>query len=225
VTLLIVALGAIVYWLYRYRVGRIMELANVRTRIATDLHDDIGADLTRIAILSEVARQRFGHLLGADDLLSSIAEIARESVSAMSDIVWAINPTRDTLEDLTRRMQQHAREVLEQRDIALDFSALDGPRALRLNANTRRNLYLIFKEALNNIVRHASASAVRIDLKVQDSEFLLTLRDNGAGFDTARNYEGNGLLNMKRRAADFGGRLEISSAPAQGTRIELRFSV
>jgi len=226
VTLLIVAIGAIVYWLYRYRVGRIMELANVRTRIATDLHDDIGANLTRIAILSEVANQRFGHLLGVnDDLLPSIAEIARESVSAMSDIVWAINPTKDTLEDLTRRMQQHARAVLEQRDIALDFSARDGTSTLRLDANTRRNLYLIFKEALNNIVRHAGASAVRIDLKVQDSEFIVSLTDNGAGFDTARKYDGNGLLSMKRRAADLGGRLEISSAPGEGARVELRSSI
>jgi signal transduction histidine kinase len=122
-------------------------------------------------------------------------------------------------------MQQHAREVLEQRDITLDFNALDGVPALRLDANTRRNLYLIFKEALNNIVRHASASAVRIDLKVQDSEFLLSLSDNGAGFDAAGKYDGNGLLSMKRRAADFGGRLQISSAPGQGARIELRFSV
>jgi signal transduction histidine kinase len=84
---------------------------------------------------------------------------------------------------------------------------------------------LIFKEALNNIVRHAGASAVRIDLKVQDSEFIVSLTDNGAGFDTARKYDGNGLLSMKRRAADLGGRLEISSAPGEGARVELRSSI
>src|SRR5207245_4960493 len=110
--------------LYRYRVGRLLEVANMRARIATDLHDDIGANLTRISILSEVAKQQFGN--GGDDSrnpLTSIADIARESVTSMSDIVWAINPERDSLLDLTRKMRQHADEVFTLRDIDLEFNA------------------------------------------------------------------------------------------------------
>jgi hypothetical protein len=111
-TLLALAVTAMAYAIYRYRVARLLEIANMRTRIATDLHDDIGANLTRISILSEVAKQQFrngGH--ESQNPLTSIAEIARESVASMSDIVWAINPERDSLRDLTRKMRQHADEV------------------------------------------------------------------------------------------------------------------
>ena len=98
-------------------------MANLRTRIATDLHDDIGANLTRIALLSEVARQAAGRRRRSTRPLASIASIARESVSSMSDIVWAINPARDSLLDLVRRMRQHADEVFTLRDIELHFNA------------------------------------------------------------------------------------------------------
>jgi len=118
------ALGITAYRLYRYRVTRLLEVANMRTRIATDLHDDIGANLTRISILSEVAKQQFGNgKHESANPLSSIAEIARESVASMSDIVWAINPERDSLRDLTRKMRQHADEVFTLRNIDLQFNA------------------------------------------------------------------------------------------------------
>jgi len=217
------SIGLVAYLLYRNRVARIVEVANVRTRIATDLHDDIGANLTRIAILSEVAHQRLGHLSSEeDDLLPSIADISRESVSAMSDIVWAINPKKDTLANLTRRMRQHASEILEQRDIQLHFHAPAGSSDLRLDANMRRSIYLIFKEVLNNVVRHARASVVRVELKIAESEFVMSIADNGAGFDTLQEYDGNGLLSMKKRAAEVSGRLDVTSTTSEGTLVLLR---
>ena len=137
--LMLVALvsGVMAYALYRYRVARLLDMANLRTRIATDLHDDIGANLTRIALLSEVATRRRVLEPGVaggdaprcwsrkttDGPLTSIARIARESVSSMSDIVWAINPARETLLDLIRRMRQHADEIFTLRDIGLRFDA------------------------------------------------------------------------------------------------------
>jgi signal transduction histidine kinase len=97
---------------YRYRVARLLQMVNMRTRIASDLHDDIGANLTRISLLSEVAKQNLGGANGSEDSpLMSISRIARESVGSMSDIVWAIDPERDSLLDLTRRMRRHADEV------------------------------------------------------------------------------------------------------------------
>lgn len=220
---LVAGLG--IYALYRHRVRNLVAVERVRTRIATDLHDDIGANLTRIAILSEVAQQRLGHSNGEDDLLPSIAEISRESVSAMGDIVWAIDPKKDKLEDLTRRMRQHAREILEQRDIRLDFNASAGAPELRLDANMRRNIYLIFKEALNNVVRHADASSVKIDLTVADSHFVFSIDDDGVGFDNGHEQDGNGLLSMKKRATDLGGMLDIDSVPGKGSRVSLRVPV
>ena len=162
VTLVALTLGLIAYALYRYRVARLLEMANMRTRIATDLHDDIGANLTRIALLSETAKQ------GAqeDGPLASIARIARESVGSMSDIVWAINPKRESLLDLTRRMRQHADEVFAQRGIELHFTAPDAADARKLGVDVRRDLLLMFKEAVNNAVRHSRTSRVDIDLRV-----------------------------------------------------------
>ena len=194
--------------LYRYRVARLVQIANMRTHIATDLHDDIGANLTRIALLSEVAK-------GGDDdgPLASIARIARESVSSMGDIVWAINPKRESVVDLIRRMRQHAEEVLTSRAMALRFDATTVPDALRLAMDVRRDLLLIFKEAVNNAARHASCSTVTIDVRVEHSRMTLVIADDGIGFDASAASDGNGLDSMRRRAARLKGTLDIASAP------------
>lgn len=200
----------------------------MRTRIATDLHDDIGANLTKIAILTEVAQQRFAPLakdesgFGAGGLLENIAETSRESVASMSDIVWAINPKKDSLLDLTRRMRRHAEETLQQRDILLKFHAPAADFELKLDADTRRNVYLIFKESLNNIVRHARATTVKINFRQTPDALFLRIADDGSGFDHTREADGNGLASMRKRAAGFGGTLEITSACGEGTTIVLR---
>ena len=154
-------------------------MANMRTRIATDLHDDIGANLTRIALLSEVASRTPGAEPGgrADGPLSSIARIARESVSSMSDIVWAINPKRESLLDLTRRMRQHAEEVFTLRDIDLRFNGPSAADSLKLGMDVRRDLLLVFKEAVNNCARHSRCERVEIDLHVESGRLVLTVVD------------------------------------------------
>jgi signal transduction histidine kinase/ligand-binding sensor domain-containing protein len=222
------ALGALLslavgYALYRYRISRLLEVANMRTRIATDLHDDIGANLTKIAILSEVIRQQSGNSdAEADSPLSSIARISRDSVASMSDIVWAINPNRDSLLDLVRRMRRHAEEIFTTRDIALEFRAPGADDHLKLGVDVRRDLFLIFKEAVNNVARHSRCSHVEIDFRAEDSELLLQVSDNGAGFDTTRESEGEGLMSMSRRARAGGGSLEIESRSGGGTTIKCR---
>ena len=204
----------------------------MRTRIATDLHDDIGANLTRIALLSEVADANRGDERSArgssarsgrpdDGPLTSIARIARESVGSMSDIVWAINPARDSLLDLTRRMRQHADEVFTLRDIALRFDAPGAHDSVRLGVDVRRDLLLIFKEAVNNAARHSGCSRVDIDLRVEGSRLVLTLADNGVGFDTSLESEGQGLMSMRRRAHRLKGTLEIASSAGAGTTVRL----
>ena len=214
-TLVVLAVGLMAYAVYRYRVARLLEMANMRTRIATDLHDDIGANLTRIALLSETAKQ------GAqeDGPLASIARIARESVGSMSDIVWAINPKRESLLDLTRRMRQHADEVFTQRGIELHFTAPDAADARKLSVDVRRDLLLMFKEAVNNAVRHSRPSRVEIDLRVQNARLLLTVADNGVGFDTSNESGGHGLMSMQRRVRRLKGTLDIRSAIGGGTTV------
>ena len=215
-SLALLAVIALVYIAYRMRVTRLLELANIRTRIATDLHDDIGANLTRISMLSEVARQQHGNGSdGAENPLISIARIARESVASMSDIVWAINPERDTLRDMIRKMRRHAEEVFSLRDVELRFDAPSAKESQKLGVTMRRDLLLIFKEAVNNVARHAKCSRVDIELRLDGPQLHLTIVDDGAGFDTSIASEGHGLQSMRRRAETLGGTLEIVSAPGQ----------
>jgi len=220
IALISLVVAGTVYSLYRYRVARLLEVANMRTRIATDLHDDIGANLTRISILSEVAKQRFGN--GDESRanpLESIADIARESVTSMSDIVWAIDPERDSLRDLTRKMRQHADEVFTLRNIPLEFNAPDSDRNLKLGVDIRRDFLLIFKEAVNNAARHSECSKVQIDFQAEGSFLSLTVSDDGLGFDPENLSEGQGLKSMRRRAKKLGGTLRVETAKGQGTCI------
>lgn len=222
IALVVVSLGIVMYAMYRYRVARIFELASIRTRIAIDLHDDIGANLTKISILSEVARQQAGNGEGpTDSPLASIARISRESVTAMSDIVWAVNPSRDSLGDLIRRMRLHAEESCLHQAIDLDFQAPSSEEGLRLGVDQRRDLFLIFKEAVSNAVRHSGCSKLEVKLSVENGSIALIISDNGSGFDSSVESEGNGLLSMQRRAESLGAKLSIESQVGDGTSIHV----
>lgn len=211
---------ALLYAVYRVQLGRAVEIATMRTRIATDLHDDIGANLTKIAILSEVARQQLAANPDAGQRLSAIARISRESVASMSDVVWAINPKRDTLRDTVRRMRQHAEEVCEGRGIALEFRAPDD-QGLRVPIDVRRELFLIFKEALNNAVRHSRCRTLGVEIGVDDAYLHLRLSDDGVGFEPGAEQPGNGLTSMRQRAAKMPATLDVVSAPGRGTTVSL----
>ena len=215
-----------IHLIYRYRTRRLLELERVRTRIATDLHDDIGASLSQIAILSEVARQR----VGADDgpvtkPLSLIAATSRELVDAMSDIVWAINPKRDSLRDLVQRMRRFASDTFTARGISFRFRAPDAGEHTRAGADVRREVFLVFKESVNNMARHSGCTEAEIEFRVAGGSLSLELRDNGKGFDVggeSADGNGHGLMSMRERAQRLGGRLEILSGDGQGTTVRLR---
>jgi hypothetical protein len=218
-------IGMTIYLYDRRRIARLVELERVRTRIATDLHDDIGSNLSQIAIMSEVARSQIarGDAGGAQQL-SLIARISRESVDAMSDIVWAINPQRDRLGDLTGRMRRFAGEICGGRGISFQFHAYLPNQAedLRLGTDVRRQTFLIFKECVNNIVRHSACSEADFELRISGRGLALRVADNGQGFDQLSVKDGHGLASMKRRAASLGGDLQIISAPGSGTILSLK---
>lgn len=148
-----------------------------------------------------------------------IAAIARESMESMADIVWAVDPARDRVGDLARRMRRVAEEALGSGPIAFEFQAPLDQAAVPMHADLRRAILLVFKEALNNCVRHAGCRTMRISLAVARGRVTLVVDDDGRGFDPERAHEGNGLRNMSRRAAAVGGALGISSTPGRGTRI------
>lgn len=209
--------------LQRSREERLIELERVRHRIATDLHDDVGSSLTRISLLSEVVQLRVGDgEAPVKEPLSAIARLSRELVDSMSDIVWAINPEKDLLSDLTQRMRHFASDVFSARGVDFQFRVPDSDRRVRMGANFRRELFLVFKEAVNNIARHSECTHADIDLRVDPDGLLLTLTDNGRGFDTSKKSEGHGLRSMGSRAEGLGGVLEIDSSEGGGTSLTFR---
>lgn len=231
--LLAVITAAIVYALFRYRVERAIELERVRTRIATDLHDDIGASLSQIAILSEVVNQRIGKNGSSSSVtepLQMIAGTSREMVDAMSDIVWAINPRKDHLSDLVQRMRRFTSDILSARDINFHFRAPGADeKNIRLGADLRREVYLIFKESLNNLAKHSQCTEADVLFQIAHDWLTISISDNGRGFDVERviNGEhsglgGHGLLGLRRRAEALGGSFEIKSERGAGTIVMLK---
>jgi ligand-binding sensor domain-containing protein/signal transduction histidine kinase len=211
---------------YRLRVARLLALERVRTRIASDLHDDIGATLAQIAILSEVVQQQMhtpesaqmpetAHAPNAP--LARIAQRSREAIASMSDIVWAINPQKDSLRATVFRMREFASEVLPARGIAFQF---DAPEAdIPLSADLRRHLYLIFKEAVSNLLRHSDATHAVLALRIARRQIVLRVTDNGRGFDPdgadADAGAGHGLVSMTQRARLLKGTLAVTSRPGE----------
>jgi two-component sensor histidine kinase len=220
---LVLCAGAVIslaYGIHRYRVAHLLQLERVRTRIAADLHDDIGASLSQIAIVSEVLSQRRNTDGQFREQLSQIATDSRELVASMSDIVWAIDPRRDHLHDLVQRMRRFASDMFTARGIQFHFVAPAGD--LRLSTDQRRQIFLVFKECVNNVVRHSDCTAAEISIELQGNMLVQCIGDNGRGLDSARTSRGNGLNTMQARAQALGGGVEITEGEDCGTRITLK---
>ena len=216
-------IGVAIYSMFRYRFAQKLKVERVRTRIATDLHDDIGTNLSLIAMASQVARQRSSE----DDqqmteALSLISGTSSELVDSMSDIVWAVNPGSDHLVDLIKRMRRFASDVFTARRIAFRFEAPSDERDIALGTEMRREVLLIFKEAVNNTARHSQCTRADTELEVQGGWLIVRLNDNGVGFDMARSFDGNGLASMSHRAERLGGMLRVVSHVGEGTTLTLR---
>ena len=209
--------------LRRTREARAIELERVRKRIASDLHDDIGSSLTQISLLSEVVNQRVAGRDGAvAQPLAQIANSSRELVDAMSDIVWAINPQKDHLSDLTQRMRTLTSEVSTACGINVRFRAPEVEEDLPLGANLRREVFLIFKESINNIVKHSGATEAEVEFRFDRDQLFLRVSDDGHGFDLAQESEGHGLVSMRGRAKEMGARFEMQSSIGKGTTVILK---
>jgi ligand-binding sensor domain-containing protein/signal transduction histidine kinase len=223
VGLLVAGLG----WLaYRLRVRQLLALEQVRHRIARDLHDDMGSTLSNISILSQLAHnhQQAERPAQAAALLVQIGDSSRRMLDSMDDIVWAINPAHDGLADVSARMLAFASEVLEAQGVELHFEMTAAVESLRLPMEARREFFLLFKEAVNNLAKYAQARHATIGLSYAQRHLHLLIQDDGVGFDPAAPARGggNGMANMRARAATLGGQLEVTSAPGRGTTLRLR---
>ncbi len=210
---------------HRYRVARLLALERVRMRIAADLHDDIGGSLSRISIQSEVAC-REAAALGEQPVarLTDIAGSARELVDGLGDVVWCVDPRRDDLASVCRRIREYADDVLAGGGVRWKYTAAPGLEHVRLDPQARRNLFLLLKEAVTNVVRHAHARSASLDIRLAGREFRAVLRDDGRGFLQDALAPGDdsdcrGMASMRGRAERLGARLSIESAPGTGTTV------
>jgi signal transduction histidine kinase/ligand-binding sensor domain-containing protein len=229
--LLAATAAALLAWaLYHAQMARTVELERVRTRIAADLHDDLSSSLSRISILSELARRRVADPRALEaTLLDQIGETARELMEATGDIVWAIDVRRDDLESLLIRIRRFAGDLLEGRGVSVLFAAPPRAAEIALRPEAKREVYLVLKEALHNAARHARAKQVRIEVTEAGGELVAMVSDDGVGFAPARPdldgpgsaRPGNGLRNLRERAAKLGAKLSVDSAPGAGTRVRL----
>ncbi|WP_018616630.1 ATP-binding protein [Segetibacter koreensis] len=214
-----------IYVLYRYKVYQTAQIERLRNRIARDLHDEVGSSISTIAIYSRIAYEQSGNeTFDNKPLLKRITDSATEIMESMNDIVWNINTQNDNFEHIISRMREHVYQLLEAKGYAIHLDFDQHLNQIKLSMEKRRDFYLIYKEAVNNIAKYADGKNVWITLKLHHNEFEFTIKDDGKGFDTESGREGgNGLTNMRYRAAALNGGIKITSHPGEGTEIILTF--
>jgi signal transduction histidine kinase len=221
----IVVLAAVLYAFYRYRINQLIQLQQVRNRIATDLHDDIGTTLTNISILSELIRKNLYRKDQAELFLNRITEEVVRSSQALDDIVWSINTKNDTLEETVARMRRYAAEVLDAANITYFLQLDEQFEHYKLSMEQRRDCFLVFKESINNIYKHAKARNVFIRVWIDKGQLHMVIQDDGKGFDITTLTHRNGIKNIRNRIQRWHGSITMTSAEGEGTVTDVKMPV
>ncbi|MBK9982824.1 MAG: hypothetical protein IPP15_10455 [Saprospiraceae bacterium] len=223
--LCILFVASVLYTLYRFRINQFVKLQQIRLRISRDLHDDIGSTLSSINMMSSMANSAEVSAKKSSDLFQTISSASSQAMELMNDIVWSINPKNDKMEMIIIRMRQYASETLEAAQIPFTIDMDDACKQIILPIEKRKDFYLIFKEAINNLAKYSSATNVMIQMHYIGRMLTLIISDNGRGFELNKSYQSNGLKNMKARAEMLKGDISIESLPAEGTKVTLRIPV
>ncbi|MDP4283000.1 MAG: two-component regulator propeller domain-containing protein [Bacteroidota bacterium] len=223
-SLLFMGLLAFFYILYRYRLSQILKIEKLRNRISLDLHDDIGSTLSSISILSEMAiRQKKESQ--TIEMLGVIKENSISLMERMDDIVWSINPHNDSLESLFLRIKSFAAKLFEAKEINYTIHINENLKHILLPMEYRQHIYLIMKEAINNLVKYSGCTEAEIDVRLYSSQLKVLIKDNGKGFNVGNYDTGNGLGSMKKRAEEMNATLDILSEADKGTAIVLSVKI
>ena len=216
-------LGAGIYFFLLYNFREKMKVETIRQKIASDLHDEVGATLSSIAIATRIVEKKLGNRAnGLGVILEQIKTDSEETIQTIRDTVWAINPENDSVEILFEKMRSFALQMLTVQNISLDFkNEYQYAKSLKMSMEQRRNVYMIFKEAINNIAKHAKATKVEVHISKVKEGFKLEIIDNGKGFDCQEVHEGNGLKNFKKRAKENFMDFKIKSEIGKGTDLRL----
>lgn len=222
IMLMAICLSAIIYYIFLLRTRRRNERELIRNRIARDLHDDMGSTLSTISILSSMAKSKLHNdEVKTSEYINKISDNSQRMMEAMDDIVWAIKPDNDSMQKILARMREFATNVLESKDIELIFHTTPGINELKLGMEQRRDFFLIFKEAVNNVAKYSKCKKATVQIGELQGRLVLMVKDDGVGFDVNTADSGNGLGNMQKRANALKGRLQILSKPGEGTQVIL----
>jgi signal transduction histidine kinase len=220
--LFIAALSIAWLVLNRFKIKRRLQEQLLRNQIAADLHDDIGSTLSSIDISSRIALLKKEDDRLVTEQLKKIQSNSRNMMDSMSDIVWSINPNNDNFDRILLRMKEFAGEILEPAGIQYHFTEIGNPGTLQFNTADRKDIYLIFKEALNNAAKYSEAKNIGIQLVKEGHFFRMQVADNGKGFNAAGNHSGNGIKNLYLRAHHLKAQVSIESQSGKGTLIEVK---
>ncbi|MES2849146.1 MAG: sensor histidine kinase [Bacteroidota bacterium] len=215
--LLLLALMGIGLLLNRNKLKQRMKELELRNQIAADLHDEVGSSLSSIHMLSQMANTNVEND-NQKNILDKVSTNAKETMDRMSDIVWMIKPGETEAGSLKQRMERFAYEICSSKNIELQMQ-LEELEKLKLTMEQRKNIYLIFKEAVNNAVKYSGTKKIEVKTIIQSKQLELIVKDYGTGFDNSIVKKGNGLDNMQHRAKESGGRVEIKSSAAEGTAL------
>lgn len=210
ILLVVLVVGALVYGIVQYRINEVKKLQYLRTRIASDLHDEVGSSLVHITMLADMVKRAESEQV-MNEQLTHIAGISRGAVSTMKDVIWSIDARYDTMAGMISHMHDHVHTVLAPADIEFRFVQSGLQEQQKLPVDFRQNVYLIFKEAVNNVVKHSQATHVEISLQKKNGLFIMMIKDNGRGIDPDKHSSGQGLSNMQMRARRLKGAISIVS--------------
>lgn len=217
--------GIVAFFFFQNNYRQKLKMQLLRNKISADLHDEVGSNLSSIAIFSEVLKKK----LPKNDnelkpIIDKIIDNSKESVGLMQDTVWTLNPNNDTPEKLFSKIENYARQVLSARGIMYTQVIDIQPDQLKLDMENRKNMYLILKEGINNIGKHSNARSAELSVIPAKDKIIFQLKDDGQGFDVSNETAGNGLRNFKERAEDSGFILKIVSKAGHGTELSLEVS-
>ncbi|GAB4001740.1 hypothetical protein GCM10028807_58640 [Spirosoma daeguense] len=222
---LLLLLGAAVsaWLLNRAKLRRLQEAQTLRKQIAHDLHDEVGSTLSSISMLSGHTNTLLSQNRpeSAQKMVQKIYSDARQILESIDEIIWTINPGNDSLLRIGLRLQEYAQPLMESKEIQFSFQIDDKLTDFPVSMEVRRSLYLIGKEAINNLIKYSEATKATVRFERKDNRLQILIEDNGRGFDTSHSSQRTGQTSMQQRAQAIGGTLDVLSAPGQGTRLQL----
>jgi len=227
ITAVIFLIATMIWLLYRYRLDQLKKFFAIREKISRELHDEVGSTLSGISMYSHLAKEQIksSGLKEVEDSLNIMQHSAAEMVNKLNDIVWLINPRQGTLQKLIQRLEEYAADMAAIKKMQVKVNIPEDLRKLNLPVQTRRNIYLFCKEAINNAVKYSNGTLLQLNIKGIDSKLEFSVIDNGKGFNKATVKHGNGLENMQKRAEEIGATFLLQSEKEAGSVLSLQIKI